>query len=65
MPGESYCLNMVRPIKSDSESARPDLSDPAVLQAEIERVSKDKEFIEIVEKIVEQDREILDRLADS
>lgn len=35
-----------------------------MLDAEIERVGKDKEFMEIVKEIVEQDREILDRLAE-
>lgn len=56
---------MVNPIDNDSESLLPDPSDPAVLNAEIDRVRKDKEFMDIVKKIVEQDREILDRLADS
>ncbi len=55
---------MADPIDNDSESFRTDLSDPAILDAEIERVRRDKEFMAIVKKIVEQDREILDRLAD-
>ena len=55
---------MVDPIEFNSESLPPYLSDPAVLSAEIERVRQDKEFMDIVKKIVEQDREILDRLAD-
>jgi hypothetical protein len=55
---------MTDPINNDSESLLPDLSDPADLDAEIDRVRKDKEFMAIVKKIVEQDREILDRLAE-
>lgn len=56
---------MTNPVDNNSESLIPDLSDSAALKAEIDRVRKDKEFMEIVKKIVEQDREILDRLADS
>lgn len=62
--GQSYCVDMVDPMEYKSESQPPDLSDPAVLSAEIDRVRQDKEFMDIVKKIVEQDREILDRLAD-
>ena len=55
---------MSRPFDIDSESLQPDFSDPAVLDAEIDRVRKDTEFMDAVKFVVEQDREILDRLAD-
>lgn len=56
---------MVRPIENDSESLSPDLSDLDVLDAEIDRVRHDQKFLDILKRIVEQDRQILDRLADS
>lgn len=56
---------MVRPIENDSESVPPDLSDPDVLGAEIDRVRKDPDFVARVKRLVERDRAILDRLADS
>lgn len=56
---------MVRPIENDSESLSPDLSDPEVLDAEIERVGKDKKFLDALNHVIERNREILDRLADS
>ena len=55
---------MSRPIDIDSESLLPDPSDPAVLDAEIDRLRKDPEFMDRVARLVERDREILDRLAD-
>ncbi|NQV96407.1 MAG: hypothetical protein HQ486_01295 [Acidimicrobiaceae bacterium] len=55
---------MSRPIDINSESLRPDLSDPAVLSAEIDRLRKDPKFMNTVKLLVEKDREILDRLAD-
>jgi len=55
---------MSRPIEIDSESLLPDLSDPAVLSAEIDRLRKDTKFMDRVARLVARDREILDRLAD-
>ena len=54
---------MSRPIDINSESLPPDRSDPAVLNAENDRLRKDSEFMDAVNFVVEQDREILDRLA--
>ena len=55
---------MSRPIDINSESLTPDRSDPAVLNAEIDRLRKDTKFMDTVARLVERDREILDRLAD-
>lgn len=47
---------MTDPIEYDSN--------PTDLDAEIERVRKDPDFMARVKRLVERDREILDRLAD-
>ena len=52
------------PIDINSESLLPNHSDPAVLEAEIDRLRKDTKFMDRVARLVERDREILDRLAD-
>ena len=52
------------PIDSNSESLLHNQSDPAVLEAEIDRLRKDTKFMDTVARLVERDREILDRLAD-
>lgn len=50
---------------AEEQEPRPGDERDDHIAAAVERVRRDKRFIEIAERIMERDKEILDRLADS